>query len=126
VLYTSLEREDAIAEIGHRLSLEPVWPSKLVHEIHTSRVTVNRAARLTTLETLQPFNVNVARYRDYDDDARQAASAAAQFLGHDALMVPNARHSGLNLVVLVENLDAGSGVEPIASEVVDWAAWRRG
>ena len=31
VLYTSLEREGALAEIGYRLSLEPVWPSRLAH-----------------------------------------------------------------------------------------------
>ena len=27
VLYTSLEADGALAEVGHRLSLEPVWPS---------------------------------------------------------------------------------------------------
>jgi RES domain len=34
VLYTSLERDGALAEVGYRLSLEPVWPSLIQHEIH--------------------------------------------------------------------------------------------
>jgi RES domain-containing protein len=40
-LYTSLSRAGALAEIGYRLSLEPVWPSRLEHELHriTARTT---------------------------------------------------------------------------------------
>ena len=34
VLYTSLERDGALAEIGFRLSLGPVWPSRIRHQLH--------------------------------------------------------------------------------------------
>jgi RES domain len=125
VLYTSLERDGALAEIGHRLSLEPVWPSKLVHELHELTIHAGRAVRLLNLQTLETLGVNTARYEKYDYSATQAIAAAAQFLGFDALIVPNARHPGLNLVGLLENLDPGAAVEIVPSEIVDWSDWRR-
>src|SRR6478736_4629587 len=42
VLYTSLVAEGALAEVGYRLSLEPVWPSRIEHEIHTLRIKADR------------------------------------------------------------------------------------
>jgi hypothetical protein len=125
VVYTSLERDGALAEIGHRLSLEPVWPSRLVHELHALTVHAERAVRLPNLQTLQTLGVNTARYEKYDYSATQAIAAAAQFLGFDALIVPNARHPGLNLVGLLENLRPGAAVEIVPSEIVDWSNWRR-
>jgi hypothetical protein len=106
VLYTSLERDGALAEIGHRLSLEPVWPSRLVHKVHKLTIHAERALRLPNLQTLQTLGVDTARYEKYDYSATQAIAAAAQFLGFDALIVPNARHRG-------------------PSEIVDWSDWRR-
>jgi hypothetical protein len=124
VLYTSLERDGAISEIAHLLSLEPVWPSKLVHELHELRIHAERAVRLPNLQTLQTLGANTARYERYDYSATQAIAAAAQFLGYDALIVPNARHPSLNLVGLLENLDPGAVVKIVPSEIVDWSDWR--
>lgn len=126
VLYTSLERDGALAEIGHRLSLEPVWPSKLVHELHKLAIRAERAVHLPDLPTLHTLGVNTARFENYDYSATQAIAAAAQFLGYDAMIVPNARHPSLNLVVLLANLDPGETVKIVSSEIVDWSAWRRG
>src|ERR1700732_177019 len=42
VLYTSLVREGALAEIGYRLSLQPVWRSRVEHQIHTIDVHTER------------------------------------------------------------------------------------
>lgn len=127
VLYTSLERDGALAEIGHRLSLEPVWPSRLVHELQLHKLTIHaaHAVRLPNLQTLQTLGVNTARYEKYDYSATQAIAAAAQFLGFDALIVPSARHPSLNLVGLLENLDPGAVVEIFPSEIVDSSDWRR-
>lgn len=125
VLYTSLERDGALSEIAHRLSLEPVWPSKLVHELHELTIHAEGAVRLPNLQTLDTLGVNTARYESYDYSVTQAIAAAAQFLGFDALIVPNARHPSMNLVGLLENLDPGAVVEPVSSEIVDWTAWRR-
>src|SRR5712692_10238191 len=59
VLYTSLEREGALAEIGYRLSLEPVWPSRIEHEIHAIRAEAERVPSFADLASLEPFGIDV-------------------------------------------------------------------
>ncbi|HXW19299.1 MAG TPA: RES family NAD+ phosphorylase [Roseiarcus sp.] len=125
VLYTNLERDGALAEIGHRLSLEPVWPSKIAHRLHQLSYQVERALQLSDFETLRGLGVNTERYESYDYAATRAIAAAAQFLGCDALVVPNARHQSLNLVIMPENLDPAMTLKVLSSEPVDWSAWRK-
>jgi hypothetical protein len=52
VLYTSLSREGALAEVGYRLSLEPVWPSRIEHQIHRLQIRADRALRLENMGQL--------------------------------------------------------------------------
>lgn len=54
VLYTSLERDGALAEIGYRLSLEPVWPSRIAHEIHAIEVQAEWTLRFVDTASLAP------------------------------------------------------------------------
>jgi len=122
VLYTSLERDGAVAEIGYRLSLEPVWPSRIEHEIHMLRAEAERALRFANLASLEPFGVDVARYRTFDYRTTQALAAAAYFLEFDGLIVPNARFDCANFVLFTERNPA---LVLIRSESVDWDAWRR-
>jgi hypothetical protein len=49
VLYTSLERDAALAEIGYRLSLEPIWPSRIGHELHLIQVQTERTLKFDSL-----------------------------------------------------------------------------
>src|SRR5690606_27614928 len=88
VLYTSLEREGALAEIGYRLSLEPVWPSRITHEIHEISVEAGSALQIADLAGLASLGVDVARYGSFDYTATQAIAAAANFLELDGLLVP--------------------------------------
>lgn len=122
VLYTSLERDGALAEIGYRLSLEPVWPSRIEHEIHSIRAEAERTLRFADLATLEPFGIDGARYRTFQYAATQALAAAAHFLEFDGLIVPNARFDCANLVVFVERVPTLSLIE---TQPVDWDAWRR-
>src|SRR5215208_652550 len=57
VLYTSLERDGALAEIGYRLSLEPVWPSRIEHEIHSISAESERTLHFADLTSLEPFGI---------------------------------------------------------------------
>jgi hypothetical protein len=122
VLYTSLEAEGARAEIGYRLSLEPVWPSRIEHEIHTIAAEVPRTLRFADLASLAPLGIDIARYRSFDYSATQALGAAANFLEFDGLIVPNARFDCLNLALFVERAPALALIE---SRPVDWDDWRR-
>lgn len=122
VLYTSLEREGALAEIGYRLSLEPVWPSRLQHDLHRIGVGIERALRFTDLESLAPLGVDNARYRTFEYNATQAVAAAAYFLEFDSLIVPSARFDCANLVIFTER---ATGLVLKHSQPIDWDNWRR-
>jgi RES domain-containing protein len=122
VLYTSLIREGALAEIGYRLSLQPVWPSRIEHEIHTITVQTERNLRFADVAGLAPFGVDATRYRSFDYSATQAIAAAANFLGFDGLIVPNARFACSNLVIFTERAPDLTLTETVS---VDWDAWRR-
>ena len=120
-LYTSLERDGALAEIGYRLSLEPVWPSRLEYEIHLIEVEIERTLRFTNLKSLEPLGVEIARYHTFEYRTTQAIAAAAYFLEFDSLMVPSARFRCQNLVIFTER---ATGLVLRKSQAVDWDTWR--
>lgn len=123
VLYTSIEREGALAEIGFRLSLEPVWPSRLHHEIHELAAQSKRALQFADVPSLADFGVDISRYETFDYAATQALAAAAHFLEFDGLLVPSARHGSANLVLFMDRGLPGS-LEVKSTQGVDWIAWR--
>jgi RES domain len=123
VLYTSLVRDGALAEIGYRLSLEPVWPSRIAHEIHAIEVAAERTLRFADTASLAPLGVDPTRYRSFDYAATQAIAAAASFLGFDGLIVPNARFNCANLVIFTERAPP---LTLVSTELVDWETWRQG
>lgn len=125
VLYTSLEREGALAEIGYRLSLEPVWPSRMQHDVHRIAVAAERILRFPDVRALVPFGVDPARYSSFDYTATQALAAAAHFLEFDGIMVPSARSPTLHLVMFLGNVLAEDALLVEETQPVDWEAWRR-
>ena len=125
VLYTSLMRDGALSEIGFRLSLEPVWPSRLEHEIHQIEARSPRTLHIADVGALGNLGVDVARYESFDYQATQAIAAAAHFLEFDGLKVPSARAPCSNLVLFLDRLSEGVGLDVRTSESVDWDAWRK-
>jgi hypothetical protein len=124
VLYTSLERDGALAEIGYRLSLEPVWPSLIEHEIHRIAVTTDRTLYFANVESLRPLGVDVAKYESFDYVATQAIAGAARFLEFDGLLVPSARAPCHNLVIFPDRFADSELLTLRETESVSWAAWR--
>jgi RES domain len=124
VLYTSLVRAGSLAEIGYRLSLEPVWPSRFEHQIHRIAARAERMLRFADVASLAPLGVDASRYGTFEYSATQAIAAAACFLEFDGLIVPSARHDSANLVLFMDRFEAAS-LELRSCEDVDWAAWRR-
>jgi RES domain-containing protein len=125
VLYTSLQREGALAEVGYRLSLEPVWPSRIRHEIHRIKVRTGKTLHLADLTALQPLGVDTTNYQGFDYEVTQAITAAAHFLTFDGLLVPSARAPCNNLVIFLDRIAEIGRLEVCESRPVDWAAWRR-
>lgn len=124
VLYTSLAASLALAEIGYRLALEPVWPSRMRHEIHRIATNTERTLRLANLAALAPLGVDTARYATFDYTGTQAVAAAAHFLEFDGLIVPSARCPELNLVLFTERLNGDIVLQVEDTQPVDWNAWR--
>ena len=122
VLYTSLEREGALSEIGFRLGLEPVWPSRMEHEIHRLDVSVERALKLVDFSALEDLGVDTVRFGGFDYTQTKAIAAAAHFLEFDGLVVPSARSTAQNLVLFKDRI---KNLRLVARETVDWAKWRK-
>ena len=127
VLYTSFERDGAIAEMSSWLALLVPAPTKpiLVHRLEV------RAAEVVTMDIAQLAAVGVdpATYEtrcyvgmgEAPPSRSQEIGAALSFLGIDGLIVPSARHASNNLV-LYDNLDYQIEVAALDREEVDWPA----
>lgn len=122
VLYTSLVADGALAEVGFRLSLEPVWPSRIEHEIHSLRARAQRVLKLENLQQLEKLGVDISRFHSFDYSTTQTIAAAANFLDFDALLVPSARFPASNLVIFLDRLETPP--ELISTDQVDWRIWR--
>lgn len=124
VLYTSIERDGALAEIGYRLAMEPVWPSRAEHVLHRISAAAGRNLRFADVAALSQVGIDAARYQSLDYSRTQAIAAAAHFLEFDGLLVPSARHDCLNLVLFMDRMAQGA-LKVLAGESVDWAERRR-
>ena len=120
ILYTACERDGALAEIGFRLSLEPIWPSRLQHMLHEIKVDCERVIDLSDLSALEGLGVVTSRYQSFDYSVTSRISAAAAFLEFDAMLVPNARFKCNNLVIFNER---PNNLELVESTSVDWDDW---
>lgn len=121
VLYTACERDGALAEIGFRLSLEPIWPSRLQHLLHEIKVECEKVIDLSDLPALEKLGVTTPKYKSLDYSVTARISAAVAFLEYDAMLVPNARFACRNLVIFNERPNS---LELVKSSPVDWNAWR--
>jgi hypothetical protein len=126
VLYTSFERDGAIAEVHALLSLQPVFPSLDHWFAHRLKVLATQTLRLADLATLSRLGVNAGRYLERDYQRTQEIADAAFFLGFDGLIVPSARWACLNLILFTERIPPGQ-IEILESsdEPVAWDDWRR-
>jgi len=121
VLYTSCQRDGALAEIAFHWSQLTPRPTKPV-VVHTLRVVIHRTLRLIRAD-LATLGVPESVYNSLNPPRTQEIGAAAAFLGCDGLITPSARWPCDNLVLLSEQMDASASVDLITSETVDWAAW---
>ena len=125
-LYTSLDRDGALAEIHALISQQPVLPSKIRSLVHCIHVETKAVLRLPDLAALAKLGVDTARYRERDYSATQPLADAAYFLGFYGLIAPSARWNCLNLVLFTDRI-APDCIKLKATEKkpVDWAAWRK-
>jgi RES domain-containing protein len=126
VLYTSLEREGAIAEIYALLSLQPVFPSKIAFRAHRLTVSVRQCLHLADLSKLASLGVDTAHYQDREYAKTQEIADAAYFLGFEGLIVPSARWRCTNAVLFTDRIEpARLALDVTEPGPVDWEGWRR-
>ncbi|WP_294540775.1 RES family NAD+ phosphorylase [uncultured Rhodoblastus sp.] len=126
VLYTSMERNGAIAEIYAFLTMQPVFPSKPRWFDYQLKATTERSLVFADLSSLGRFGVDAARYRERDYSATQAIADAACFLGFDGMIAQSARWNCQNLILFTDQI-APDKVEIAKkpNEALSWDAWRK-
>jgi hypothetical protein len=124
VLYTSMERDGALAEVVYHWSLLTPLPSKpmVLHEV---AVSTKKTLHLIEAQ-LSTLGVEQTQYEDLNYRRTQEIGAAAEFLGCDGLIVPSARWKCENLVLFVNQHDMTEGTLIVRrSETVEWRNWGR-
>ena len=119
VLYTSVEKDGAIAEINAMLMLQPVFPSGMSWFAHKLRIDAKQALRIADYPALQQLGVDTSGYTGRNYARTQEIADAAYFLGFDGLIAPSARWNCLNAVLFTDRISpdqieiTGSATEPV-------------
>lgn len=130
VLYTSTNREGAIAERRfHLFRGQPIPPSRVHYELFELRARLVAVIVFSDLKALEAIGMNTAGYgqasfadRQTEYPRSQEVAEACFFLGTDGILVPNARHDSQNLIVFCEQATAPK-IETIRSHgLLHWTA----
>lgn len=124
VLYTSFERDGAIAELHFHLSRQPVFPSKVQFTVNEIEVRTSSTLRFVDLNELKPLGVDIEDYAKILDGRTQEIGDAAAFLGFDGIVAPSARWQCFYLVIFSDRI-APADIELKRSSMIDFASWRR-
>ena len=123
IIYTSLARDGALAEIAFHWSQLNPRPTKAV-VVHRLRVVAHRTLRLIRAD-LKSHGVPETAYEDVNLPRTQEIGAAVEFLGYDGVIAPSARWSCDNLMLFPERMGHDATLELVQSETVDWIAWSK-
>jgi hypothetical protein len=132
VLYTSRERDGAMAEMYfHLLRGQPVFPSQIRHRLYELELSLQRVVTLT-MDDLAALGLDTARYGQLSYNERrqeyprtQEIADVAYFLECDGLLVPNARWDCMNLVVFCDRLRPESMKVTCDQGPIDWTGWSK-
>jgi RES domain-containing protein len=105
-IYTSCERETALAEADYYISLQPLRP-KARRTLYTLRVAIASVVDLTRAGVLDTLGITPAILCADDQAPCRLIGGAAHWLGHNGLLVPSARNAtGKNLVIYQHDLES--------------------
>lgn len=116
-IYSSCERETALAEAEYYLSLQPLRP-KARRTLYTVRVAITFVVDLTRTELLYSLRPSSRAVPDSDFSASQIIGGAVAWLGYGGLLVPSVRRqSGTNLVIFQRDLSSAA-FEVLEDEII--------
>jgi RES domain-containing protein len=122
VLYTSLDRNGALAEVCSYLVLLAPLPSVRLLKLSRLETSTSRTLRLARAD-LATLGVDLTRYGERDYARTQEIGEACVALGLDGLIAPSARWPCDNLMIFTENLAPDERLQVVDSEEVEWRAW---
>ena len=121
MLYTSLAREGALAEISFHWGQLTPRPTKPVM-LHMLRVAAHRTLKLVRAD-LESLGVPESTYGGVNMPRTQEIGAAVEFLGCDGLIAPCARWSCDNLILFPDRMGVDANLEIVQNVAVDWFTW---
>jgi RES domain-containing protein len=105
VLYCSLSERGAELELAALLDRQPT-PVKRHRVTHKLKVRLAKVARLTESEAFAAAGVRSESVLSEDMTLSRRVGAAAEWLGMGGMIVPSARHTDGNLVIITNRLVA--------------------
>jgi RES domain-containing protein len=128
VLYTSQQREGALAEMRfHLMRGQPVMPSRVKYNLFEIGLSLRRALKLLDLAALQKVGLDTARYGQLSYEEKHAEyprsqdiGEAAHFLDYDGVIVPSARHDCLNVVAFCDRIPPEAMATRAHHGEIDW------
>jgi RES domain-containing protein len=103
-IYTSCERETALAEAEYYISLQPLRP-KAKRMLYTIRISLRNVVDLTAPHLLSRLGITDHALSGPDHSPCRLIGGAVNWLGNDGLLVPSARRTGgTNLVIYQQDL----------------------
>ena len=122
VLYTSLERDGALAELCSFLADQTPIPGPRQIKITRLEVSTARTVRFAHAN-LDALGIDLRRYGERDYALTQRIGAALGFLEYDGLIAPSARWACENLIIFKDNHSLTEQLAPLGEEQVEWRAW---
>lgn len=122
VLYTSLERDGAMAEIACFLADQTPIPGRRQLKVTRLSVTTSKTLRLARAD-LATLGMDLSRYGERDYHRSQEIGSTLAWLGLDGLIAPSARWNCDNLMIFSDNHTLGHKLDPIGVELIEWRAW---
>lgn len=129
VLYTSLQREGALAEMHFHLSRgQPVFPTRLRYALYELQVKMHEVITLPTVADIEALGLQPGIYgqmlyveRQGEYPRTQDIGEAARFLGCDGLIAPSARLACQNGVLFCGALQPGAVTVTHDHGLIDWS-----
>ncbi len=132
VLYTSLERDGALAEMYfHLMRGQPIFPSQMEFRLYELSVALRRVLQLVDTASLEALGLVAPKFGSLEYERKQEEyprmqeiGEAAHFLEFDGLVVPSARWTCQNLVVFTDRVPPEALGMVREHGPVDWDAWK--
>lgn len=126
VLYGAQEADGACAEIHYHISrAQPVFPSKIQHDLVELRVDIAESLTLADMDALARLDVEASRYKDILYKRTQEIAAAAAYMDFHGIIAPSARWKCNNVILFLDKIgDIDDVIEEISSTPLDWKEWR--